>query len=137
MNTSKTVWLGVRVFVVLVVMVLARACLIPRVSHGSDARLSILTTDLQCIRAQLELYKNDHDGSYPANITAGLTKRTNPDGTINESGTCGPYLREFFPNPFIKDPALTVKTTGAPGEGWFYNPDTGAFRANSNGHEDM
>ncbi len=102
-----------------------------------DSRLSNLTTNLQSIRAQLELYKLHHNGAYPASIISGLTLKTDADGTLNRSGQFGPYLHRFPGNPFVEDEFEAIKTSGAPGTGWFYDPETGEFRANTPGHEEL
>lgn len=113
------------------------------VSDGSfwgsadDEKLSNLTTNLQSIRAQLELYRLHHGGSYPANITDGLTRKTKSDGTVDASGAYGPYMCSFPANAFVDDPVEAVKTSGGPGEGWSYDPETGVFVANTPGHEDL
>jgi len=91
-----------------------------------------MQTNQQSIRAQLELYKKHHNGAYPTDITAQLTKKTDADGTINASGAYGPYLREFPGNCYVEDPVEAVKTTGKFGEGWDYDPATGVFSINEN-----
>ena len=139
MNSKKTVFAIVKVLIVAVILGILGACVIPEfhcVCNSANAVLSNLTTNLQSIRAQLELYKKHHNGAYPANITDGLTKKTDIDGTINTSGAYGPYLRQFPANPYVDDPAKAVKTTGAPGEGWDYDPATGVFRANADAHDE-
>jgi len=105
-----------------------------RYSHGSDARLSNLTTNLQSIRAQLELYRLHHNGKYPTDIRDQLTGKTDSDGTPNAAGAYGPYLKQFPANPFVRRASKAVKTSGAPGEGWSYDPATGVFLANTRGH---
>jgi len=98
---------------------------------SSDAKLSNLTTNLQSIRAQLELYRLHHNGMYPTDLTNQLTRKTDQDGTLNPAGAYGPYLQQFPANPFIDDPVLAVATTGAAGEGWAYVAASGSFTANS------
>jgi len=96
-----------------------------------------LRTTLQGVRATLERYRLHHDGAYPADIIDGLTKKTNADGTVSDSGRFGPYIQEFPANPLVEDQAQAVKIGGNPGDGWFYDPQTGYFRANSPGHEKL
>ncbi|MBT3200999.1 MAG: hypothetical protein HN350_13940 [Phycisphaerales bacterium] len=107
------------------------------VEASVDARLSNLTTNLQSIRAQLELYRLHHNGKYPTDITDGLTRKSNSEGEIDPSGVYGPYMCSFPPNPFIDDEEKATKTDGADGEGWSYNPKTGMFCANSPEHKDL
>ena len=101
------------------------------------ARSPNLTRTLQSVRAQLELYRLHHNGTYPADIVDGLTRKTDADRTVNDSGRFGPYMQEFPANPLVEDQSQAVKTGGNPGDGWFYNPQTGYFRANSPGHEGL
>jgi len=100
----------------------------------SDAKLCNLTTNLQTIRAQLELYSMHHDEKYPTDITAQLTSRTDADGTISQSGAFGPYVQEFPANPYVDDQAKAANTSGEDA-GWCYTPGTGAFTANTVGHK--
>jgi len=102
-----------------------------------DSRESNLTTNLQSIRAQLELYRLHHNGAYPADIVDGLTRKTDADGTVSESGEFGPYMQQFPANCFVEGEDDAVKTSGAEGEGWCYDPETGEFRANTPGHEEL
>jgi len=144
MNSKKTVFTIVATLIVVVMLGVLAVCVAPQFSCGcgsfgcgcgsDDSRPSILMLDLRSIRTQLELYKIHHNGTYPSNITEGLTKKTDADGTINASGQYGPYLREFPRNRYVADPVEAVKTTGAPGEGWDYDPATGVFLANVGAH---
>jgi len=109
-----------------------------QIEHEANlSKLSNLTTNLQSVRAQMELYRLHHNGSYPTNIADGLTKKTKSDGTVDAAGAYGPYMCRFPANPFVEDEAQAVKTSGADGEGWSYDPRSGVFTANSPGHEDM
>jgi len=103
----------------------------------AEAKLLTLTANLQSIRAQLELYKIHHNEKYPTHIKIQLTGKTDTDGTVNASGAYGLYLQVFPANPFVDDPVEAVKTGGGPGEGWSYGPATGAFVANTPGHEQL
>jgi type II secretory pathway pseudopilin PulG len=138
MNSKKTVFTIVKILIVVVMLGILGACVVPEFrccGNRSGAVLSNMTTNLQSIRAQLELYKKHHKGAYPTDITAQLTKKTDSDGTINASGAYGPYLYQFPANPYVRDPVQAVKTTGAPGEGWDYDPATGVFRFNADAIE--
>ena len=145
MNSKKTVFTIVKILMVVVMLGVLAVCVVPH-SCGCDsgnARFSNLATNLQSIRTQLELYKIHHGGAYPTDITAQLTSKTDADGTINASGAYGPYMQQFPANPYVIDPAnpyvidpvQAVKTTGAPGEGWDYDPATGVFRFNADAIE--
>ena len=70
----------------------------------AEARLSYLTTNLLTIRAQLELYRLQHNDAYPLNVVYGLTKKTTASGVVSATGEYGPYMQVFPANPFIDDP---------------------------------
>ena len=135
MNRSKKGFTLVEILIVVIILGILAAIVVPQFTEASsDAKLSNLTTNLQSIRAQLELYRLHHNGSYPTNIVDGLTKKTTQDGTVDASGAYGPYMQQFPANPFIDDAADAVKTDGASGSGWSYTAASGAFTANSTGH---
>jgi len=94
---------------------------------SEDSKESNLQTNLQSIRAQLELYKMQHNDTYPTDITKQLTNKTDIDGNVDANGAYGPYLPAFPANPYIEDPKKAVMTTGRAGEGWRYNAATGVI----------
>jgi type II secretory pathway pseudopilin PulG len=102
-----------------------------------DAKMSNLTKNLQQVRAQLQLYKLEHNGNYPSDIKIQLTSRTDEDGTIDPIGVLGPYLKFFPDNRYVDNPAKSDAVDGNPGDGWKYDAATGEFTANSTGHEDL
>jgi len=120
----------VEVLIVVIVLGILAAVVVPQFSSASDdANLSALTTNLQTIRSQIELYRLQHKSVYPtlASFTAQMTAKTDISGG---SGTdFGPYLLKIPPNPFTSDSAVTADAFGA-GKGWYYNETTGEFRAN-------
>ncbi|MDP6634982.1 MAG: hypothetical protein QGG42_08805 [Phycisphaerae bacterium] len=82
-------------------------------------------TNLQRIRAQLELYRLPVKGSYPTDINTQLTSKTDPDGATNTSSAYGPYLHQFPANPFVDDSVKAVKTSGKSGEEGSYGNTAG------------
>lgn len=137
MNIKKAFTLVEILIVVLILGILA-AIVIPQFTNAAEeSKLSNLMSNLQSIRAQLELYKMHHNEAYPTNITKQLTSRTDSDGTINPSGAFGPYLHVFPANPFIDDDAKARLTSGGEGEGWSYNSLTGSISPKSAGHSGL
>jgi len=121
-------------FVIMLLGLLA-SIVVPQFGEATnDARLSNLRKNLQRVRCQLELYRLNHDGTYPTDIAAQLTEKTDEDGTVDASGMYGPYLLHFPANPFIDDSDRAVATDGGDGDGWNYTAQTGEFLANSTGH---
>jgi general secretion pathway protein G len=117
---------------------LLASIVVPQFSDANgDAKMANLKKNLQQVRAQLELYRLQHNNAYPTNITTQLTSKTDDTGTIDPAGACGPYMRFFPDNRFIDDPAKTDATGGAAGDGWSYTAATGIFLANSTGHSGL
>jgi len=120
----------VEVLIVVIVLGILAAIVVPQFSSASqDATMSALQTTLQTMRAQLELYKLQHNGTYPtlANFTAQMTGQTNAAGAAGTD--FGPYILAVPVNPFTNVATLTTNAA-ASGQGWYYNQTTGEFRAN-------
>jgi hypothetical protein len=68
-----------------------------------------------------------------------MTMRTDSNGAAG--GSLGPYLIRLPANPFAKANADKVEVgtqQNADGDpGWFFNPTTGEFRANTAEHKDL
>ena len=132
---SRTTRIGraftlVEVLIVVIVLGILAAIVVPQFSTASeDANLSALKTNLQTIRAQLELYKLQHNGTYPAlnTFTTQMTEGTKVDGTAGTD--LGPYLLTIPNNPFSNVNTITNEAAGS-GKGWYYDATTGEFRAN-------
>jgi general secretion pathway protein G len=121
----------VEVLIVVIVLGILAAIVVPQFSTASDdANLAALQTNLQTIRAQLELYKIQHNGDYPALATfsAQMTAGTTVTGAAGAD--FGPYLLTIPPNPFSGVNTVTDTDPPAAALGWFYDEDTGGFRAN-------
>jgi len=135
MHRKETAFTLVEILIVVLIMSILAAIIIPQFTSASeDSKLSNLMSNLQSIRAQLELYKMHHNETYPTNINTQLTSKTDSDGTVNASGAYGPYLHVFPANPFVDDPVDAVKTEGKAGEGWDYDNTTGVIVPNTAGH---
>jgi len=135
MGQSKTAFTLIEILIVVVILAILAAIVIPQfTSAAEDSKLSNLLSNLQSIRAQLELYKMHHNETYPTDPIKQLTQKTDSDGTLNASGAYGPYLHVFPSNPFVDDPVEAKKTGGGAGEGWSYNAATGVITPNTAGH---
>ena len=121
----------VEVLIVVIVLGILAAIVVPQFSTASgDANLSSLTTNLQTIRSQIELYRLQHNDTYPtlAAFVAQMTAGTNVSGAAGTD--FGPYLLAIPPNPFSGVNTVTNTATPAATLGWFYNETTGVFQAN-------
>ncbi|MHC4994587.1 MAG: prepilin-type N-terminal cleavage/methylation domain-containing protein [Planctomycetota bacterium] len=123
----------VEILIVVVILGILAAVVIPQFADAStSAKTSSLTTQLQTIRSQLELYQIEHNGNYPtiAQLQADfgvMTSPTDVDGTINAAGLYGPYLQKAPANPFNN--SSTVAAAYIAGVGWVYDEGTGSFSA--------
>jgi general secretion pathway protein G len=139
----------VEILIVVVILGILAAIVIPQFTQASsDAKLSSLTTDLQTVRAQLELYKIQHNDQLPPNGTsvafwAALTGPTNLDGSAGDgTDDFGPYLQKAPSNPFVVDTtqASVVEigdddtALGGDNCGWHLNRSNGAFHADTTDH---
>ncbi len=120
------------------------------VAPSVEAREAALTSNLQSMRIQLELYKIQHLEKSPhldengkldtANFVARLTSKTDINGKISPSGEYGPYLSMFPNNPFIEENSDRVAfgtQNPPPGDGktgWYFNTNTLMFSANDTDH---
>ena len=139
----------VEILIVVIILGILAAIVIPQFTQASDdARASALSSDLQTMRSQLELYRVQHTGGqYPSGATtalwtAQLTGKTDPNGAANSSGIYGPYLPKMPTNPFVAAKADEVTiTTGAPAgdgaTGWHFNTSIGKFSPNDADHKDL
>jgi type II secretory pathway pseudopilin PulG len=135
--------------VVVLINGIIAAIAIPKMSKGAQgAADSALTGDLKEIRQAIDMYTNEHGGSYPAadKIADQLTKYSNADGSMTaaakDTGTnqivFGPYLRSIPPLPVnstvagVNKGAATIGVTGAtPANAWVYESTGGTVTPNT------
>ncbi len=123
----------VEVLIVVVILGILGAIVIPQFSDASgDAKRSALVANLATIRAQLELYKLQHNGSYPTDSTtfaSQMTQKTTAAGSTT-NGTLGPYLQSMPNNPYTG--TNTIGASDGTATAWLYTVSSGVatFRAN-------
>jgi len=135
----------VEILIVVIILGILAAIVIPQFTEASqDARNSALTSDLQTLRSQLELYRVQHLGNYPdgtaAKFVEQMTSKTDNAGGSITTGTLGPYMMKMPPNPFVTatggaNTAVTVGTdaTGCT-TGWFFDTTTGRMSPGDAAH---
>jgi prepilin-type N-terminal cleavage/methylation domain-containing protein len=122
--------------------------------HASEAKVSAAKSNLHAIRAQIELYKMQHNGGLPGYVSgAGI-----PEGMLELQfvGTSevtglptdskipagnylyGPYLLDIPENPFNGKTAFRYSTdfaidAGVVNIGWLYDRTTGQIALNCQG----
>ncbi len=125
----------VEVLIVVVILGILAAIVVPQFTDAStDARLNSLKTNLQTTRGQIELYKIQHNETYPtlADFVDQMTLASDPAGNTAPIGTAGydlgPYLQSIPNNPYT---GTNTVGNGAVGDSdWYYDGATGQFRAN-------
>ncbi|MBX2851527.1 MAG: prepilin-type N-terminal cleavage/methylation domain-containing protein [Phycisphaeraceae bacterium] len=146
MHARKLVRKGftlVEILIVVVILGILAAIVIPQFTNASDAaKASSAVSQLQTLRSQVELYKNQHNNKYPTGtnglLTEGwdwtkLTSRTNIDGEVGTSTDhrFGPYMQQVPKNPFVTttgDAHITMGTAVDGSVGWVLNTTTGLIR---------
>lgn len=127
--------------VVIILGVLAGIVISSLTGVTAISRESNLKENLSKIRAQIQVYRNQHNG-FPAaaGLVDQMTKYTRTDGQVSAVWTSeyrfGPYLEQMPPNPVTGDRTIRAAagTDDAfpPGDadgGWWYNEIGGAFFA--------
>ena len=147
----------VEILIVVIILGILAAIVIPQFTNASeDARKSSLTSQLQTLRSQTELYKLQHRDNYPTDdgtITGAwewdrLTTRTDEDGAAYVEGTSttgpfGPYLQATPANSISGKTGMFVNTAEVafgdvfPGDadtdGWMITPSGKIFAASKLG----
>ncbi|MCH8878324.1 MAG: type II secretion system protein [Planctomycetes bacterium] len=129
----------IELLIVVVILGIIAAIVIPQFSVATtDAKLAAVQTNLGTMRAQLQLYKFQHNDLWPteADVVAQLTGETDIAGLTSGTGF-GPYLLSIPDNPFVGLATVEAATAGTIGNdthGWFYNQTTGVIQADSAGH---
>lgn len=137
------------ILLIVIILGILASIIVPQYSTASeDTKISLLINEMQNMRWQIQLYKNQHKETLPTanglSFTDAMTKYTYADGSIAKeqkpgNDVFGPYLKKMPVNPFVNDPSAASKvkcgteTPQADGSsGWFFNTKTGAFSANDN-----
>ncbi len=129
----------IELLIVVVILGIIAAIVIPQFSVATtDAKLAAVQTNLGTMRAQLQLYKFQHNDLWPteADVIAQLTGETDIAGLTTGTGF-GPYLLSIPENPFVGFATIEAASGGTIGNdthGWFYNQTTGTVQADSAGH---
>lgn len=143
-SRSKSGFTLVEILIVVVILGILAAIVIPQFSQASsDARNSSVKSNLQMLRSQVELYKIQHADAGPdanslADFTDCMTKKSDVDGTVNASGSYGPYMQRIPVNAVNDKSGMSFENLNAavPSTdntvGWIYDKDSGRIYAGNN-----
>ena len=136
-SNRRSAFTLIEVLIVVVIMAVLAATIIPQFSSSTqDAKDNQRDFNIHTLQSQIQLYKVQHGGSFPA-ITAAalpqLTSKTDDAGTIDASGEFGPYILEMPKNPYTNSASVSASTDGSEttGGGWLYDATTGKVWADS------
>jgi general secretion pathway protein G len=123
----------IEILIVVIILGILAAIVIPQFTNAStSARQNSLTSQLQTVRSQIELYRMQHNDALPDLVTdwSQMTGQTDVSGAAYVSGTSttgpfGPYLQQAPTNP-LNNKSL-VKAAAEAGVGWVYDATTGAI----------
>lgn len=139
---SRRAFTLVEVLIVVVIMAILAATIVPQFSDSTnDAKVSTAQFNLHTLRAQVQLYKSQHDGVLPSANLSELTSKTDKTGATSATGAYGPYIHEIPANPFndsvtVAAPAANPPTAIVDGAGWLYDAATGELWINDADHFD-
>jgi general secretion pathway protein G len=140
-KTNRKGFTLVEILIVVIILGILAAIVIPQFTNAStDARKNSLTSQLQTVRSQLELYKLQHNDKLPtfAGTVADaqweqMTLQTDVNGaTTAATKDFGPYLQQTPTNPLNSNGKVatgttdaTSATTFAAGTGFYINTGNG------------
>lgn len=126
----------VEVLIVVVILAILAAAVVPQFSSSTqDAKVSTSVFNLQTLRAQVQVYKAQHNGVYPDTL-AKLTIATARDGgTPSGNDSYGPYLLEVPECPIVGSADVAAASSATPaviagGAGWAYHSASGTIWIN-------
>jgi len=130
-NSSKSRISYVELLIIAVVLGVAARTIAPQFTEASneEARVSELVDGLEAMRAQLDLYRVQHEDCLPptdsfTSFEAAMTTK---------AGQYGPYVKKIPTNPFngLNTVRFDGEPAGAGKAGWRLDTETGLFQADS------
>jgi prepilin-type N-terminal cleavage/methylation domain-containing protein len=128
----------VEVLIVVVIMAVLAATIIPQFSDSAkDAKISTTKFNLHTLRAQIQLYRTNHDGDAPDASLVKLTQKTDVAGTVGTTAAhiYGPYLSDLPVNSLtggkvVGAPNAVPPTATTADVDWLYDATTGQIWIN-------
>lgn len=121
----------VEVMVVAIVLGIAGKMIAPQFTQASndEAKISELVEGLEMMRAQMDLYRAQHEDILPP-VDSFKSFETAMTTTV---GQHGPYIKQIPTNPFngLKTVRFDGEPAGAGKAGWRLDTKTGLFQADN------
>ena len=125
----------VEILVVVVILGILAAIVVPQFSNAAeDSKESAMKQNLMRMRQQIELNRQEHNGSYPtlANFIDQMTLVSDQTGATASIGTAGynlgPYLQKMPRNPYTDTIPIGNGAVGS--SAWYYDETTGHIAPN-------
>lgn len=139
-TSKKCAFTLIEIVIVIILLGVLAAMLVPYFrSPAEDTTLASTKTDLQTVRFLLQLYKVQHSGKmFPESMDL-MTTTTSADGKKGTGADYpfGPYIQAIPTNQYLNKNSVLSAASPVDNNpkdnstGWYYNPTTGTFRANS------
>jgi len=134
----------VEILIVVVILGILAAIVIPQFTSAStEAKNNSLKADLQTLRSQIELFKIQHDDTWPGGGMGSLTDvQFVTDMTTRQTyggKAYGPYMQKVPANAFTNSGTMTFVATGSHennAAGWNMDPNTGEVHPTDTVHYD-
>ncbi len=128
---EKTRLSYVEVVIIASVLSVVTMTVVPKfIGASPESKTSDLIDGLQEMRAQLDLYRAQHEDSLPP-VDSFESFKT---AMTTKMGQCGPYVKKVPVNPFnnLNTVRFDGEPAGAGKAGWRVDTETGLFQADNN-----
>ena len=130
MSRRRDAFTLIELLIVVVILAILAATIIPQFTDAiADTKRSTGLMNLRTLRAQIEMYKAQHNGVPPSTLTL-LTQKTDVAGAAGTD--FGPYLQFIPANPFSNKNTVTAASANPPtavtsgsDRGWQYHAASG------------
>jgi general secretion pathway protein G len=128
----------VEILIVVIILGILAAIVIPQFTNAStSARASSVTSQLQTLRSQIQLFKLQHNDTLPTLLGTSpacwsqLMSKTNISGTVDSSaaGVYGPYLETAPKNPLNNNADVAAIGAQTSTTGWQFDTTNGNIYA--------